>query len=458
MSTPHRTDLAATSRHALLEGPIGSGIVRLAWPVLVSMLLHTVFNLVNAAWVGRLHQAALAAVGTSMFATWIVTGMAEMVATGLVAVSARARGAGDSKRAGHAAGQGLLLATVLSFCFVLSAPFAPRLLFDLIGAEPEVAREGISYLTPLLYGAWPGFLLIALEAISRAAGDTRTPMRFSLLAVGTNLVLDPILIFGWGPVPAFGVAGAAYATVIGLTLGVLGFALHLRRRGALPGIRPAFRHPDLSMLWLLARIGVPPTLSTILFSVVYLFLSRVAAKLGTTELAVLGLGNRLESICYLSASALGVAAGTMVGQNLGAHRIARARAATRSAMRIALGLGAGLGLLYAATGSWLFGIFGDEPELRRVGGYYMAILAVSQPMMGVEIVLHGAFGGAGYTLAPTLISLGVSLLRIPLAEFCAITLGLGFPGLGWVVSGTCILRGLLLYALHRRDRWTRTII
>lgn len=458
------------ARGALLEGPITSTLLRLAWPVFISMLLHTLFNLVNAAWVGRLGPGPLAAVTTSIFATWTLIGGAEMVATGLIALVARHIGAGEPERAGHAAGQGILLACGLGLLTALASRHVPAALFHSLNTPADVTSDGIRYLQPLLLFSLPIFLMITLEGILRAQGDTRTPMRVTLIAVGVNLVLDPFLIFGWGPFPTLGVAGAATATLISQTLGTILFARHFRRRRSVSStsyavspspasprpaaaLLPRMGRPDPAVLLKILRIGAPRTLSTILFSVVYLLLSKVAAELGTGPLAILGVGNRLESISYLTGSALATAASALVGQNLGAGQPERALESARLATRAGALVTGLIGLLFFVLGRQMFQAFTDDPEIYRQGGDYMKVLALCQPFMGVEIALFGSFAGAGYTLAPTWISVGINLLRIPLAFWVSLSLGLGLMGLVWVLSLTCAARALLLLVLYRRRRW-----
>lgn len=441
----------------ILGGPVVPTLLRLTGPVLISMVLYTLFNLVDSMWVGRLGAAPLAAVTTSMFASWILLGIAHMIATGVTAVVARQVGAGDRAAADHAAAQGLILATLFALVFALASRNAAPWLFTHLSSDPEVTRAGIAYLGPLLTFSLPFFLSLNLEAILRAHGDTRTPMIVTTVAVLFNLVFDPVLIFGLGPFPEMGVAGAAYATVTAQALAALLLWLHLtRRRSQFRDLPRSLSRPDGTVMAQILRIGGPTSVSTVLFSFVYLFLSRVAGQLGTDALAILGVGNRLESLCYLTADSLSIATATMVGQNLGAGNIARAKQVGQKAAGLSLALASSLGLIYFVFGPQMFRLFTADPAVVENGGMYMKILAVSQPIMGVEIVLSGVFAGAGYTLAPTWISISTSLLRVPLAQVFALDRGFGLAGLGWVITLTCMLRGLLLYGLYRRDRWTRT--
>ncbi|MBD3337402.1 MAG: MATE family efflux transporter [Candidatus Eisenbacteria bacterium] len=451
---PPAGDQEQERRRLVLYGPMVPALLRLAWPVLVSMLLHTLFNLVDSAWVGRVSPAALAAVTTARFAFWTLLGFAEMVSVGLTAHVARFVGAGDPAAARRAAAHGLWGSLLIALPFSVSALFLPAWLFGQLSPDPEVVRNGTVYLQWVFACAPPLFGLIAIEAILRAWGDTRTPMVLTGLALGLNMVLDPLLILGWGPFPRWEVAGAAVATVVSLGFGCAAAVIVLRRRPA-SAPRLGDFSPPWSYLAGILRIGLPTTLDTVLFSMVYLSLSAWVGRLGTSAMAALGVGNRLESLSYLTAVSLGVAAATCVGQNLGAGRLQRARRMSLRALGLVTIPATFYGLLFLLAGRPLFSIFTQDPEVQRLGALFMAILAVSQPFVGWEIVLFNSYAGAGYTLVPTIISTTVSLLRIPLGYWIVHHTSWGFGGVAWMITVTCMLRAVLLYQIFHRPHWLR---
>jgi Na+-driven multidrug efflux pump len=164
-------------------------------------------------------------------------------------------------------------------------------------------------------------------------------------------------------------------------------------------------------------------------------------------------GNRLESFSYLTASSLAAASAAVVGQSRGAARTERSRQTARLAAGIGAGVTGLIGLSFFIFGCWMFQLFTTDPGVCAQGGEYMKVLALCQPFMGVEIALFGSFAGAGYTLAPTWISVGISLLRIPLGFWIALSLGQGLMSLAWIISLTCIVRALPLVVLYSRGRW-----
>jgi putative MATE family efflux protein len=432
-------------------------LLHLSWPVLVSAALHNLFNLINVFWVGKLGAAPLAAVTTSLFATWSLWAVAEMVGVGLVAVVARHVGAGNQEKADHAAAQGILLAVGLGVCVAFASSELPIWLFRQLATDPDVSREGVAFLRVLFLGSIAFFLLYTLESILRACGDTRTPMKISAIVVGLNLVLDPVLIFGLGPFPRLEVLGAAIATIIAHLCGVLLFlVVFYQRRRQFPGIVRNLIRVDTRVMVRLLRIGAPISLNTILFSVVYLFLAREAAFIGTGALAALGVGNRVESISYMLAMSLSVAAATMVGQNLGADQHARARKTAHTVAGIGTGVCSSLGLVFFLFAGGIVRAFSTDPEVIASGTRFLRIIAISQPFMGLELALYGVFQGAGYTLVPMLLSSGVSALRIPLARLAVRTLQMRFLGIPWVIVLTAIARSLILLSIYRFGRWTES--
>lgn len=440
--------------HDLTRGPLLGALVRLAAPVVVMQLCHTLYHWVDVMWVGRLGAAATAAVTTSFFAVWTMWALADLTGVAIAATVARHIGAGEPAKAAYGAAQAALLAAALGIVVSLSGPHLAAPLFRLLGAPADVLAPASAFLGVVLGGAAISFLFVVGESTMRAAGDTRTPLTVIATSLGINALLDPVLIFGLGPFPAMGVAGAALATVLSQAVAVVWFArLAWRRHPALPFDFAALARPAPRYALALVRIGLPFSLIGILYSAVYLYLARTAAPFGTAALAVVGVANRIESLTYLAAVGFALACEAMVGQNLGAGRPDRAERATW----LSTGLMAGLGLLVSiamwVAPAWLIGFFTRDPEVIAAGVPYLRLLAPCQAFTALEVVLNGAFSGAGDTLPPSLISVTVSLLRIPMVGALAHGMGLGLDGIAWTITLTCIARALIVAAWFHRGRW-----
>ncbi len=447
------------SRRFILEGSIAGALFRLGWPVMLSFLVYSGFTLVDAIFIGRLGPSALAASGPAQFASWLLIAVGEVIGVGTAAVIARRVGAGESGEAGRMVAQGGILVLLAGAGALITAGPAAHYLFLLIGTDPEVSRLGYAYLSILFRGAIFSFSSLFMESALRAAGDTRTPMFITGGGFLLNALLDPLLIFGAGPVPALGIEGAAIATVISQATMVCFFLAHFRSdRTAVPIDFRAARVPDLAVWGKIIRIGAPVSMITALFSAVYLFLTYFLAKYGAVPIAVVGVGNRLEGITYLIAHGLSVAAMTLVGQNLGAGKSDRAEKAAWMASGIAAGMALLIGLAFFLFPRWIFGFFTDDPTVLEEGVRFLRIVALCQGFMGVEVVMYGAFSGAGDTLPATIISTFLNALRIPAAWIVADLLGYGPVGIWWMISLSCIVRGVLLGAWFRRNRWKEKVV
>lgn len=443
----------ATAHRDITHGPLTPALFRLAGPAILAKVLHAALGLVAVAWVARLGAAATAAVTTSFFASWILVSAVDLTALGILAHVARHMGAGDRARAAHAATQGLWLGVWLGVLFAILGWFASPWLFRLLGTEAAVAGPGTTYLR-ILYLASPlTFTYLNCEFLMRAAGDTRTPMLVAGLTVALNAALDPLLIYGIGPFPRLEVVGAGVAAVVAQLTACAAFAWYAwRRHPAFPFARASLGRLDPSLARSLLRIGFPGMAVGSLYSTIYLFMSGIAAKLGTVEMAVLGLANRSESITYLVSTGFGAGTATMVGQNLGARRPDRAeRAAWLSVVWMTV-YSCATGALLVFWPEAVLRCFTSDPAIITTGAPYLRILGYAQPLMAVEIVLEHAFAGAGDTLPPMLISVPLNALRIPLLWW-VVHRGGDLLDIGWVLATTCMARGVLAAYWFRRGRW-----
>jgi putative MATE family efflux protein len=444
--------VSATGEHpALVREPLRRLVWRVAAPAVASNLLMTTFLAADAFWVGRrLGATSLAAVTASVFWVWMGISVAEMVSVGLTAVAARRHGERRPQEAARAAGDALLLAVALGVAAAIAGRLGLDAMFRLMRTPPEVAAIGRAYLAlyvlaaPVLYGYF------AVDATFRASGDTRTPFVILLGTVALALLLDPVLILGLGPAPRLGIAGAAIATVSSRTACVVGFAL-LRRRGLL-----RFGRPRAAVLATISRVGLPTAATGVLFSVVYVVIGRTASALGTPALAALGVGFRIESWLYMIGVGFGAAAAAVVGQNLGAGRVDRAERAGWTMLAAATAPALVAATLSFAVPGLLVGLFTRDPAVVAEGTRYLRIVAVSQLVVCAEVVLEGALGGAGATVAPMLASVSLTLSRIPLSVWAGTRFGI--EGLWWVISATAAARGVAMMALWRWGRWKRNLV
>lgn len=440
----------------IVHGPLDRALLRLAGPAIAAKALYAALALVDVIWVGRLGAGPTAAVNTGFFTSWILQAATALTAVGILAHVSRHMGAGNRRQAAHAASQGMLAGTGFGlFLALLAWAGAPRL-FDLLGTSADVRDPGVTYLRILFLAAPLTFAATNCESTMRAAGNTRTPLLIVAGMVLTNAILDPLLIFGLGPFPRLEVAGAGLATLLAQLLAVSIFASRaLARDPSFPLSRASLRRLDGRLLRRMLRVGMPPMAIGLLFSLIYLFLSGVAARMGTLELAVLGLGNRTEAMTYLVSSGFSAATAAVVGQNLGAGLPERAsRAAWRSALWMGL-YGAIMGTILVLFPRQVLALFTSDPAVLDTGATYARILGLCHGFMAMEIVFENAFAGAGDTLPPMLISVPINVLRVPLVLWLVWGMGVGILGVAWMLSITSILRGVIAAVWFGRGNWKR---
>ena len=439
----------AESRRFLVAGPLGQAIVRLSLPAVGSSLLTLTFLLVDIFWVGRiLGPPALAAVSTAGFAVWIIAALAEMIGVGLTAVAARRHGEGAHGLAAVIAGTTLLVALGLGLVAAALGPLLVPSLFAVMRTPAEVTALGRTYLVTYLVGTPAVFGFFAAEATFRSSGDTRTPLALLALSVALNIMLDPLLIRGFGPLPALGIAGAAVAAIL-TRGGVLLMGLVILMRRGLVRFGVFDLHSALTAL----RVGLPTAGTGVFFSFVYIGLTRITTRFGVSALAALGIGHKLEGLSYMIATGFGLASAAAVGQNIGAGRLDRARAAGWLSATYACTAGALVAFAFLAFPDAMVGVFVRDPAVIANASLYLRALALAQITMGLEIVLEAALGGAGYTVQPMLWNALFTASRIPLAAWLAGALGVA--GVWWAIGVTAVARGLAMAMLWKSDRWQR---
>jgi len=431
----------------LVTDSLASTLARVGLPAVASSMLMTLFSSVDAYWVGtRIGADGLAAVSISLFWIWMIIALGEMVGIGLTAVAARRHGEGRHEEAAHVAGQAIVFAVAIGILVALLGTVLLDSLFALMQTPAHVTDLGRAYLGTYLFGTPLIFGFLAVDAVFRANGDTRTPFVILALSVALTLVLDPVLILGLGGAPRLGVAGAAIATVM-TRGGAFLIALAIVRRRRLIELG-TFSWPAIAAV---CRVGLPTAVTGMVFSLIYVAVTRTATQFGTPALAALGIGHRVESWLYMIGVGFGAATAAVVGQNLGAGETERAERAGW----IAVGLCTSLGVV-ACVGELVYaeqlaGLFTIDPAVVAEGARYLRIAALSQLCICAEIVLEAALGGAGDTLPPMLTSTGITVLRIPLTSLTAQRWG--SAGIWWTISLTAIARALAIVAIWRSGRW-----
>ncbi|MXR50647.1 MATE family efflux transporter [Halovenus sp. WSH3] len=456
----------------MTSGAIAPKLLTLAWPLVLGNLLQTVYNLADMFWVGRVSSDAVAAVSLMFPLTWLFVSTAMGVTAATIALVSQYVGAGDDRQADRVVAQTILLTLGVSLTLAALGWAFRRELLTLIGAEGAVFTESLAYIEVIFFALPLTFLFFAFRAALQGAGDTKTAMWLVVISAGLNVVIDPVFILGWGPMPAMGTRGAAWATFLSRALAA-GTGVAILLRGGF-GVRLRVRDlaPDPTLLKKLVDVGYPATVDGWARSFAAVTMAAFVTPFGTAAVAAYGIGIRLMSVSWSVAGAVGQATATGVGQNLGAETPDRAARVTW------VGVGGTMGLLFAAGGlcvlfpEAMMGVFVDDPAVIAEGRRFLYIVAPFWAFFGGTMVIQGGFRGAGQTkVAMALSFLARWIFRVPIAialAFSTITVpgtALAFQGLGVGVDGIWLafavgasLTFLVAVGWFRLGRWTESVI
>ena len=453
-----REALAGAHGRDFTEGPIGRAIFILAVPMVLEMLMESIFVVVDVFVVAHLGADAVATVGlTESFMTVLYT-LAMGLSIGAGAMIARRIGEKDADGAAHTAAQVILFGLALSLLIgALGALFAPQLL-GLMGASPGVIRN-VSFTRVMLGGNASVVLLFLINSVFRSSGDAATAMRTLWLANAINIVLGPALVFGWGPFPQMGVVGAAIGTTIGRGTGVL-FALS-RLRNPQGRVRLYARHfqLDLALIGRVIRLSSAATFQVFVGMASWIGLVRILASFGSAALAGYTIGIRVVMFALLPSFGMSNAAATMVGQALGAKKPERAEAAVWKTARYNAVFLAIIGLTFVVFARQIVGGFTSDPAVARYGVMALRTVAYGFVFYAYGMVIGNSFNGAGDTRTPTWINLFVFwVLEIPLAWVLSHQTGLGVLGVFVAMTVAFSTLAVVSAIVFKKGRWKRQVV
>lgn len=429
-------------------------IFLLAVPMILELVMESTFAVVDIYFVGKLGASAVATVGLTETVLFLLYSVAMGLAMAVTAIVARRIGEKKREEAAVTAVQAIYVALLASLPFAVAGIFFAPELLALLGADEWALTEGFRYTQWMLGANAVITLLFVINAIFRGAGDAAIAMRVLWLANGINIMLDPLLIFGLGPVPALGIQGAAIATTIGRGTGVA-VQLWVLFRGS-PHIRAtlsqlAWHGRTVLSILRTSRGGVG---QMIVAMTSWIFLMRILADVGSEAVAGATIALRLVLFTLMPAWGMSNAAATLVGQNLGAERPDRAESAVWRIGAYNMVFMVAVSVVYFVYNQDLISLFSTDPTVISIGGEWLRILSYSYFVYGWWMVSVQAFNGAGDTATPTKINLVFFwLIQIPLSYFLAISLGWQHSGVFWGVFVSETSVGLFTLWLFTRGRW-----
>lgn len=434
-------------------------LLKLALPIMLTNFLQTLYNLADTFFLGKLGKEALSAPSIAfILILFLIIFAAGFSQAGTTLIS-QSIGKGDRRKADYYLGQMTFLLLMIATALSAAALLSLETLLNLINVPPGLTYTYTRTYLRIIFGGVPFiFLSFILRTSLQAVGDSITPLKVQLATVSLNILLDYLLIFGKGPFPALGVAGAAWATVLARgTASAIGLVILLRgRRGV--RLRLGDLVPRRKPLLLLLRVGLPTSLGQGISALGFTVLQGVVNGLGTAVIAAFGIGNRIVSLFNMPAQGLSQATTVLVGQELGAGRIDGARQVIRYALLfIFLFITAGMTLTFF-HGAGFIRFFINDPDVTAVGEVMFRILSPSVIAFSLFTVLSGAFQGGGDTKPIMVLSI-IRLwgIRVPAAWLLALVLGFGHRGiwLGMVASNTAV--AVMVFLLYRTGRWSRAL-
>lgn len=448
-----RLALAGDESH-ILSGNIDRAIFLLAIPMTLEMIMESLFAIVDIFFVSKIGVNAIAVVGLTESMLTITYSLGWGLAMGTTAMVARRVGEQDIKGASIAAVQSIYLALIISIPIMIAGIFFSENLLRLMGASESLIAEGSGYTKIALSSNLIVILIFLINGIFRGAGDATLAMRTLMIANGLNIVFDPLFIFGIGPFPELGIEGAALATVMGRTLGIVYQLYHLSKGKGLIKIHKYNWQFEPKIVFRLIKLSSGVTAQFIIASASWIFLMRIMSTFGSAALAGYTVAIRIVIFTLLPAWGFSNAAATMVGQNLGANQPERAeKSVWRTGYFNMLFMG-GVMILFFAFGNNIAAFFSSEPEVVNNASECLRIFATGYLFYAFGMVLVQSFNGAGDTKTPTIMNLFIFwMVQIPLAYSLAILLNVGSTGVYYSIVIAESTFSVVGYFLFKRGKW-----
>ena len=422
----------------LTKGPILKTLTKLAIPIMASSFLGTLYNITDMAWIGLLGSKAVAGIGVGGMFTWLSQGFASMARMGGQVQVAQCVGRGDKEKAHGYAQAAVQLATVMGLVYALVVLIFTKQMIGFFKLEDPEAYAAAFVYTKIACG------LIVFSFLSVTLTGIYTPFLANLIGLVTNMILDPLLILGPGPLPKLGAAGGAIATVtaqfIVMSIMILGIVKQ-KKENVLKGIT-LFAKIPAEYLNGICKIGIPTAIQGMAYCVISMVITRMVSAFGAEAIATQRVGGQIESISWNTADGFATALNAFIAQNYGAGEMGRVKKGYRASQWTVGIWGIFITLLFVCVPRPIANIFFHEPKAIATAVDYLIIVGFSEAFLCIETTTVGALSGLGRTHLCSVISIIFTSARIPLAIILGGT-SLGLNGIWWALSSTSIVKGVL---------------
>ena len=423
-------------------------IIAIALPAIAGFMGHVLFDLTDIFWIGQISPKAVAGAASAGFLLWTFFAAMQITVSGCASLTARFYGAGNIPQAQQIVAESTRISLALG---IISAaillPYA-EWPFRLMGLDPESTSHALAYFKVMLAGLPIIYLNFLSENVFNAYGDTRTSTIIMIASLGLNMLLDPVLIFGFAGVPDLGIAGAALATIIAQTVSLVARTIVAFRKGYIGGLS-SFTSMSFKNMAQVFSIGLPNAMTGVLWSAVYPLLTRIITPYGMAPLSALGICHRIESFPYHFAMGFNIAMISLIGQAKGRSDDSQINLLAKRGVFLSSLFTVPFILLFLVAGPNLMAFLTDDPSTIEHGARYLFIIGLFGIFMSWELTYGGVFTGMGKTGPTLLISVPFTLGRIPLGWFLAEQIGMGVDGVWWAISISTLAKGIGLAILFK---------
>ncbi len=438
----------------LTEGSIIKSIIFITIPILIGNLLQVAFQITDTFWVGRLGEEAVAAVSISFPILFLVMAISGGIGLAGAVFVSQYKGNKNQDKVDHVTGQTLLMAIVASIFFGIIGYLIAPFIIGFFGVSSLVYPGALSYIRISFIGMVFVFGFMVYQSLARAVGDAKTPVYILLLSVLLNLIFDPLFIYGYGIIPAFGVGGAAMATIGTQSIAfIIGLIVLIKGKR---GIHLKLNHlkPDYDLMKKIISQGIPISMEQSSRSVGFIFMTLIASSLGTTILASYGIGTNMISVVIIPALSLSIANSALVGQNIGAGKIERAEEIAKTSTVIGFITLTAIGIIFFIFSSQIVALFiPNDPEVIKQGGLLLKIASLTFGFIAIQFSILGVLRGSGNSKTTFRIALSIIIIQVASAYLLAKLFALNELGL-WLSFPINFATGAIIsYYIFRKGKW-----
>ena len=436
------------NRLDLTNGSIGNKLIKLSLPIMGTSFIQMAYNLVDMLWVGKAGSDAVAAVGTAGFFPWLSMAFIMLSRVGGEVKVAQSVGENNINNTKLYIKSALENNIILSILFSMVVIIFNKSFIDIfkLGNESVIIMSR-QYLVIVSFGFFFFFLNQVLTGIFNGLGNSKTPFLINTVGLVTNIVLDPILIFGLFGMPKLGVAGAAIATISAQIVSSIIFLYKIKKSNDEYFKIKLFKNMNIPFHKDVIKIGIPVAIQNGMFTLISMVIGILIASWGSTAIAAQKVGSQIESISWMTSDGLSVAITSFIGQNYGANKFDRVKKGCKAGILSALLLGVITTLIFVFGGGIIFSLFINEQDAIIKGEMYLKILGYTQIFNCLEIIVCGIFKGLGRTYISSVVVTVLTALRIPMAYVLSNKSILGLNGIWWSISISTFLKGALLISI-----------